>query len=294
MSIVKSFSVEEGDTFYIKHVNDNFTIIDCCLSEENGNRKRIVDEIITESASKTVSRFISTHPDEDHFRGIIYLDSRKQIINFYCVKNEATKPDQNDDFDKYCELRDSEKAFYLYKNCKRKWLNDHDNERQSSGITILWPDTGNEFYKEEIQKAKDGESFNNISAVIQYNASNGGKVMWMGDLETEFMENIKDELDVSKINILFAPHHGRKSGRVPTDLLEKINPDIIVIGEADSDDLHYYGDYNTITQNSAGDITFDFVQNKIHVYVSSDSYTVDFLNDENQSGNDNYIGTLNI
>ena len=31
MSIIKSYSVGNGDMFYIKHGTDNFSIIDCCL-----------------------------------------------------------------------------------------------------------------------------------------------------------------------------------------------------------------------------------------------------------------------
>ena len=34
MSIVKSLSVGDGDMFYVKHGNGNFSIIDCCLYEE--------------------------------------------------------------------------------------------------------------------------------------------------------------------------------------------------------------------------------------------------------------------
>ena len=45
MSIVKSFSVGNGDMFYIKHNSSSFTIIDCCLSD---NREDILQEIITE------------------------------------------------------------------------------------------------------------------------------------------------------------------------------------------------------------------------------------------------------
>ncbi len=41
MSIIKSFSVGNGDMFYIKHNSDNFTTIDCCMSEEN--REKITD-----------------------------------------------------------------------------------------------------------------------------------------------------------------------------------------------------------------------------------------------------------
>ena len=73
-----------------------------------------------------------------------------------------------------------------------------------------------------------------------------------------------------------------------------MSPDIIVIGEAPSKDLNYYQGYNTITQNSAGDIIFDCQNGKVHVYVSEDDYSVDFLENENMSDFDNYIGTLNL
>lgn len=42
MSKIKSFSVGDGDMFYIKHNSDNFTTIDCCLTDDN--KKDIVDE----------------------------------------------------------------------------------------------------------------------------------------------------------------------------------------------------------------------------------------------------------
>ena len=44
--------------------------------------------------------------------------------------------------------------------------------------------------------------------------------------------------------------------------------------------------------SSAGDIIFECVEGKIHIYVSKENYSVDFLIDENQSSFDNYIGTL--
>src|SRR5689334_6833295 len=119
MSIVKSFSVGDGDMFYIKHGSDNFTIIDCCMSLEN--RDEIIKELKREKRGKTITRFISTHPDDDHILGLEYLDNELLLLNFYCVKNEATKDDETDDFNHYCALRDSDKSFYIYKNCSRKW-----------------------------------------------------------------------------------------------------------------------------------------------------------------------------
>lgn len=80
--------------FYIKHGSDNFTIIDCCIDEENKNS--ILNELKNEN--KSITRLISTHPDDDYIRGLKFLSDNFSIPNFYCVKNEATKEDKTDDF----------------------------------------------------------------------------------------------------------------------------------------------------------------------------------------------------
>lgn len=293
MSIVKSLSVGDGDMFYVCHGSDNFSIIDCCLSDEN--RKRIVGELLDESASKGITRFISTHPDEDHIRGIEYLDRRMPIANFYCVKNAATKDDETDSFKHYCSLRDGQKAFYVTKGCTRRWMNQSDEERGSAGINIRWPNPANSDFKAALQDAADGIAFNNISLVATYKAANGAKMMWLGDLETEFMESIEDDIHLSPMHIVFAPHHGRSSGKIPDSWLDKLKPKVIVIGEAPSRHLHYYTGYKTLTQNTAGDLTFDCSDDdKIHIYASEPGYEVDYLSWENQSKYDYYIGTLNF
>jgi len=292
MSIIKSFSVGDGDMFYIKHGADSFTIIDCCMSEED--REDIVQELKSEAKNKGIMRFISTHPDNDHILGFKYLNEQMNLLNFYCVKNETTKKDKTDDFDEYCTLRDSGKAFYLSMGCSRKWLNQNDEERGSAGINILWPITSNKHYKEALEKAKEGESPNNISAIIKYSLNGGATILWMGDLETDFMENIKDDVTIDAISILFAPHHGRDSGKLPEEWLKKMNPQIVIIGEAPSENLNYYEGYNTITQNSAGEIMLECLSGKTHIYVSNHNYSVDFLNDENVPDTyGKYIGTLN-
>jgi beta-lactamase superfamily II metal-dependent hydrolase len=292
MVIVKSFSVGNGDMFYIKHSSDNFSLIDCCLTDEN--KKIIVNEIKNESKGKTIIRFISTHPDEDHIQGLEYLDSEMNLLNFYCVKNNATKKDNTPAFCKYCELRDSDKAFHMSKGCSRKWMNESDNTRGSAGIDILWPETNNEYYKEALENASKGESPNNICPIIKYSLEEGVTMIWMGDLESSFLENIKGELKLPKADILFASHHGRKSGSVPKELLDTMQPKIIIVGEAPSDELNYYRDYNTITQNTAGDITFDCDVGKVHIYVSNEKYNVDFLKNETTKKSAGYIGTLNL
>jgi len=54
MSTIKSHAVGNGDMFYIRHGSDNFSIIDCCLSDES--REDIVGEIRRASEDKGIVR----------------------------------------------------------------------------------------------------------------------------------------------------------------------------------------------------------------------------------------------
>ncbi|MCY3665743.1 MAG: hypothetical protein OXH81_08795 [Gemmatimonadetes bacterium] len=293
MSRIKSYSVGDGDTFYIDHNSDNFTIIDCCLDDDT--KHSILDEISDLSANKGVTRFISTHPDEDHIQGLVDLDDKIGILNFYCVKNDTTKEDESDSFRRYRKLHYSDKAFYIYKGCSRRWMNLNSEERGNSGIDILWPDRNNGHFKNALQDAAKGKSPNNISPIIKYSLQNGVTALWMGDLETNFMEAIKYDVQLPKVDILFAPHHGRDSGKIPKTMLDALHPRIVVIGEAPSSHLNYYQGYNTITQNSAGDIVFECLERKVHIFTSK-YYKVDFLYNESfcHLSGFYYLGTLNL
>lgn len=158
-------------------------------------------------------------------------------------------------------------------------MNESNKTRGSAGINILWPDTNNDAFLKHLEIAEQGGNSNNTCPIIKYSVKDGAIVIWMGDLESAIMEEIVDEVELPKTDILFAPHHGRKSGHVPEKWLDIMEPKIVVVGEAPSEDLNYYSGYNTITQNSAGDIEFDCDTGKVHVRVSSSSYEASFLQD---------------
>lgn len=292
MPVVKSFAVGNGDMFYVKHDSDNFTIIDCDLCEDNA--EAIIAELKEESKDKGIVRFICTHPDEDHFGGIERLDDEMPILNFYVVKNQAVKDENTESFKRYCELRDSSKAFYIHKGCSRRWMNIGDEERGGAGIQVLWPDTANEHFQAALALCDAGESYNNTSAVIRYALDGGASFMWLGDLETDFMESIKNDIVLKKTTVVFAAHHGRDSGKIPNSWLDVLDPQIIVIGEAPSRHLHYYTGYKTITQNMAKDLTFDLVDNKVHIYSSNPSYCHKGLVNEGQSKFGGYVGSITV
>ena len=159
-------------------------------------------------------------------------------------------------------------------------MNISDDERGCAGIHCLWPITDNDDFKAELKLAKEETAFNNISPIITYSVNNGVKAIWLGDMENVFLEKIKGKVDWPEVDILFAPHHGRSSGKISSDVLVKMKPQIVVIGKAPSKNLDYYSGYNTITQNSAGSIVFDCDDSRVHIYVSNERYSVAFLDND--------------
>lgn len=295
MSIVKSFSVGNGDMFYINHNSDNFTTIDCCLTDDV--KEDILEEIKDESSGKGITRFISTHPDDDHIKGLVDFEDEIGIWNFYRVDNDTTKKGtETDDFKRYNKLRDdNDKKFALEKGCTRRWMNLESPERGSSGLICLWPITDNELYQEALDTAADGGSPNNISPAIKYMVGDFS-FLWMGDMETDMQEEFDKKVTNKHITIVFAPHHGRKSGHIPSSLMDKLTPKLIVVGEAPSDELDYYSDHDTITQNTAGDILFETNGDYLDIFVSESSYkkTEGMVQNSNHGSHDGlkYLGSV--
>ena len=81
-----------------------------------------------------------------------------------------------------------------------------------------------------------------------------------------------------------------KRSVVSEDVLRKLNPQVIIVGEAPSEFLNYYSGYNTITQNRAGDIVFDCDTNITHVFVGNKNYRTQTNFLINKSISDNKYG----
>lgn len=264
VGIVKSYSFPEGnirgDTFYIKHISDNFTVIDCYLKEgeDKSCRKReIINEVIKESGGR-LTRFISTHPDDDHIMGIEALDNEWPIVNFYAVKNDIPSDDKKVFRTWYLRRLENGDFFDIQRGLCKKWLNQSDAERGSSGLSFMWPQQDDKSFQDALSVVKGGGSPNNISCVIKYSIEFGPSYLWMGDMETDMQRKFFDVCGekLSSVDVLFHPHHGRYSSKLPEELFKKLDPQIIVVGNAPSEYLNYSCPERTLTQNTTGDIVF--------------------------------------
>ena len=277
MSIVKSFSFPKGeirgDMFYIKHNSENFTIIDCYLKDgddDNCRKDEILQEIAAERGER-ITRFISTHPDNDHILGLEALDDKLSLTNFYAVDNDIPSEDDNESLERYLKLK-SEYNYAIKKEIQRAWLNKGTDERRGSGLNFHWPVLSNEKFKKALENVADGGSPNNISCILTYSIENGARYMWMGDLETDMQQEYYDNCasSVPSVDILFQPHHGRKSGSVPDELMEALSPKLIIIGNAPSEHIDYGDSRQTITQNTAGDVIFVNGYKKVDIYTQNE------------------------
>lgn len=277
MSYVKSFAFTEGDIrgdmFYIRHDSKSFTLIDCNLNVDKKRKEEIVAEVVRASKGKSIRRFILTHPDKDHYHGLADLWNVWTTSNVYMVKNEKPLDEADADAVQCKALRDSSGICWIKAGLKRTYLNrcPDDDEHGPSGINFLWPIPDNGKFKEVLKSVNTGASPNNISPAVRYDVENGASFLWMGDMETDMQEEFCRVCGstLRPVDILFAPHHGRKSGRVPKQLMDILQPKIIVVGNAPSGDLDYSVAAKTITRNSAGDVLFAVEAGKVHVFSAN-------------------------
>lgn len=261
MAIVKSFAVGEGDMFYIKHDNKTLTIIDCCLSKSDEKKEYILEEL-KNLKDIDFNRFILTHPHDDHTRGFEDLTKEIKINNIYRTIDQFIKQKKN-----LNEKTSSPKILDLFNNITNSWFNKPKGSRGSSNLECLWPDKNNP----EFLDAKKNGDWNNVSPVIRF-VDSGYSFIWFGDLEIPMLEEFfNQEKDIiSPTDIVFAPHHGRESGKIPDALLKKLNPQLIVIGEIeDKDDIADYGKYKTISRANSGDITFYIENGKCYIFTEN-------------------------
>ena len=314
MSRIHFLNVLEGDCNVIEHDSKRITVIDVSNAyndydterekavkqsqrrkdmyertkvpsdKKDYKQKRTPDNPIhylKEHNIKDIFRFILTHPDMDHMDGIKDFFDEFNVINFWDTDNTkeisnkvATGGYNIDDWKFYKEIRDSKitpcNRLTYYSGNRNQYYND-------DFIEILSPTS------EILMTCNDYENWNDSSYVILFTPprSNGRKwkILFAGDSEDctweQIIANHSDK--VKDIDILFAPHHGRDSGR-SYEFLKTLRPKTTLFGNASSKHLAYgcYRSNVKITNNQAGYVILDVSENTLKIYVKNFEFARDF------------------
>lgn len=231
---------------------------------------------------KEIWRFIITHPDMDHLDGVRDLYSEFRIVNTWDTDNNKECDLENfgggynsEDWEFYLKIRDGKyndtTRLTLYAGQSAQYWNDDH-------IRILGPTP------ELLATANNCGDWNDSSYALLYTPPKRGggtwKFLFAGDTHDgswdHIIKNYKSE--VSNVDVLFAPHHGRDSNR-NYDFLDTLKPRITLFGNASSKHLAYDKYPETrITNNQAGYIVMDITEDHIDFYVENQEFANDFRN----------------
>lgn len=299
MGVFHFLNVLEGDCSIIKHPSGHVTVVDV------NNAKSLVSKALLEALGvrgdfrqrespvnpieylqdfgvSSVFRFILTHPDMDHMGGIKAFFDAFSPTNFWDTENEEEKdfeegsPHNELDWLFYKSLRDQSpttdpKRLTLLSGAKGQYYNvGEDGSTGGDGLYILSPTD------DLVSDANESGDYNDASYVILYR-STGGRILLCGDSHDKTWEHIVEnhKADVSNIEILIAPHHGRKSDR-SFDFLKTVNPKLTFFGNAPSEHLAYDAWRNRnlpfVTSNQANCMVVDTGSSPMKFFVTNKSF----------------------
>lgn len=307
MAKIHFLNVDEGDCSIIQHDNGKVTMIDICCGNIIEQQPSIV-AFCKESANSvkgnfnmkayptnpveyikrwhmpSIFRYIQTHPDMDHMDGLKNLSNTISIMNFWDTANTKVQSfDEHgncgrykkEDWDCYQRLRnsvDNPKSLIFYDGTVAKYFAEDDNGVLSDDyLKILSPT------KELIKSAESAEDWNDSSYVILY-CVQGRKILFCGDAGMGTINHLleKHQTDISDLDVLIAPHHGRDSDK-DFSFLDVMKPKLTLVGNAKCQHLAY-NEWNSrglehIQNNQGANILIDIHNNgEMHVSCSNKSF----------------------
>jgi len=230
-----------------------------------------------------IHRFILTHPDMDHMDGIKDLFDYARPTNFWDTNNNKEcdsfgygSPYREEDWNFYKALRDNDpdhnpKRLALLSGARAMHYNmDENGDGGGDGLHILSPTQA------LVDACNECDEYNDLSFVILYRMS-GFKILFTGDACAGAWEHIIDahSSDVEDVDLLIAPHHGRKAGQ-DFSYLDTLNPKMTFFGNARSEHLAYSAwnnrDLEFVTNNQAGSMLVETDANDLDLYVTNENY----------------------
>lgn len=199
-----------------------------------------------------IFRYIQTHPDMDHLRGLVALRAAGiGITNFWDTKHTKTQDDfwQNDEseWEEYLKHRTGERTLTvlnLYRGHSGKFYNDHPEPgKEGDGLYLLAPTP------ELTAEANRTEKWNNHSYVLLF-IYKGVRIILGGDAESTVWDSIVEEYgaDVLSCHVLKASHHGRNSG-YHQKAVELMSPEYTIVSVGKKPETDASNKYKTYCNN---------------------------------------------
>lgn len=194
--------VGQGDGMYIRTPAGQDIIID-------GGPDNSILLCLTENMpfwDRTIDLIILTHPDSDHYTGLIPIAKQYEVLSFATSFTQKDVPG-------YQTLVD----IFKEKNTKQRFVcqGDKFGFPDKTSIKVLWP-----------RSCTIGSNEKNDNSVVTLLEYKDLQILLTGDAEEDIGDFYQDR--TGDIDILKVPHHGSKDG-VDEDYLKSTQPEVAVV-----------------------------------------------------------------
>ena len=215
---------------------------------------------------RSIFRYIQTHPDFDHMRGLAALEnSGIPVLNFWDVAHTRTwregtdKESDKAEWNAYQRFRTGKNGstvLNLYRGSTGKYYNQDDTPgSHGNGLYVLSPTA------ELVSEFDEDGMRNELSYVLQYWVANR-RIIFGGDAEQAAWESIHTQYGANlKCDVLKASHHGRESGYYQP-AVKDMSPEVVIVSvgkKPDTDASTKYLNYakEVASTRWCGDITLE-------------------------------------
>lgn len=190
-----------------------------------------VDFFIRKFPRHSVFRYIQSHPDLDHMRGLVAIrNAGIHILNFWDTQHDKVPEFRGEEdeaeWNAYEMLRQGSsgaRVLRLYRgDTGAFWNQDPTGYGDHDSIEILSPTPA------IVQEANKLGKSNNLSYVLRISYM-GYRIVLGGDAETEVWQDLVAHYDADlRCDVLKASHHGRDSGYY-ADAVRLMSPDYTIV-----------------------------------------------------------------
>lgn len=198
---------------------------------------------------QSIFRFILTHPDLDHLRGLSRLvNSGVQIEHFWDTGNTIRKTDFQSDDDKadwslYQSIRSGQTTTNVLKLLREqsgKYWNEDDYGGYGDGWNILAPTTA-------LRDAANAADDPNAHSYVLHLRINGFVVVFGGDATKPVLADIANTYGRQlKASIYKAAHHGRESG-YSLEAMQVMSPEYTLVSVGKKPDTDASNKYRPLS-----------------------------------------------
>lgn len=217
---------------------------------------------------QSIFRYVQTHPDLDHMRGLYRLSQERiPILNFWDTNHQKIMSGLTDEDEKewneYQRLRTSmtdPKVHYKFRGDEGLYWNKDDLGGSGDGIYILAPTP-------ELRDAANKSTDINAHSYVLWLQFGEFKVVLGGDATSDVWQSIYDKYGSNlKCNVLKASHHGRDSG-YHQEAVKAMSPEYTIVSvgkkpETDASSKYRQYSENVWSTRWRGNITLTIENNK--------------------------------